>query len=390
MRAWITLLLSIAALVQVALASVTAFYPIAVSLGPVQPVHVLLDPGTPGVTVDLGASNTSARVVVVAGNQLQLLKNPDFYSDPNYWYCSPGAYLSCYWLSSDTGASGGVVELGGAMPADGSSDFVALYQPVTIPATASQVVISARLRLVAARFISIYRYYVGLYDPDTGYLYGTSGYTLSYTYTTVSANLTGLVQPGKTYYAVVALNATSLSFFWPSTIQATITVNVDSVYLYVTTSSYTFSGAILEINGSSTAYGRLVLANADAQGDLSANITLANTTAVAPGQITVSGGNVISSETGWIPLGPPPPGYTSGSILLDTIKGTATNSTLLMDLEICYGGPGQGACVHYPVELVIDPPGCHAPKARVLRMHIALKKEPVSIIPRIAQNTERR
>lgn len=383
MRSWVLLLVSLLALVQVALASVTAFYPMPVSVEPVNPAHVLLDPGTPGVTATLGTSNTSAQVLVVAGNQLQLLQNPDFYSDPNYWYCSPGNYLSCYWLGSDTGASGGVVELGGTMPADGSSDIVVLYQPVTIPPTAEQVVISARLRLATSRLIASYQYYVGLYDPDTGNFYGTSGYTLPYTYTTVSADLTGLVEPGKTYYALVALSASSISF-WLPIVQATIYVNVDSVYLYVSTSSYTFSGVVLEVNGSATAYGRLVLVSASAQDDLSANITLSNTTTSAPGQITITNGATVSNDTGWIPLGPPPQGYTSGSISLSAVKGSAANSTLLLDLELCYGGPGLGACVHYPVELVIDPPpACRAPKATALHLALGeLKREPIRPLAR--------
>ncbi len=372
----VALVLVLAALVSSA--HTILYYPISIGLVPVAPAHVLLAADTPNTTVVLGPNETSANITLIASNQLQILQNPDFYSSPEYWLCIPGNYLSCYWASSDIGASGGIIEIRGTMPTNGTSDAAFIIQEVTIPATAQSIVIEARMRLALSLFIDSYTWYLGLYDPVAQVLYGTAGTSLGLFYSNISVNLTGYIEPGKTYYALVGISATSsnISLPIPIPISALIQLNIDGVYVYVNTSTYTFSGSILEVNTTNaTAWGRLVFSQINSPENINATIELFNATGASSGKILVVNSVPQNVSTNWVLLGPPPTGYTSGYIWLEASKNEAANSTLYIFLELCYGGPGLGACAYYPLSIVIDPPKnihCIALSARPIKLYIPI------------------
>lgn len=160
------LLLSLAS--SLALASVRAIYPSSLSLSPAKPPLVFLDPRVGGVAVSLDSTRTYASVLVAASNRAQLVENPDLYSGPDYWYCSPGAYLSCYWLPSDLRASGGVGQVYGRVPAS-TSDYAFLVQEVAMPPSAiASINLTLTHRLARRPPLSSTYYVVGLWDPAAG------------------------------------------------------------------------------------------------------------------------------------------------------------------------------------------------------------------------------
>ncbi|MEB3861897.1 MAG: hypothetical protein GSR84_06725 [Desulfurococcales archaeon] len=316
------------------------------SLLPVSPGLVLGDPGLPQVYVTLSPSNTTGEVVVVASNRQQVIYNPDFYSSPDGWLCSPGSSLSCYWLPGDTGASGGVAAIGGNLPSL-SSDSAFILQEVRMPDSGlNQVVMEARVRL-SQGVPGLASYIVGVYDPVNSSLYYASG-VLQSTYTVVSVNLTGYLEPGRNYYAVVGLYAVSLASY-------TVEMLIDWANLYVDTNESTYTGPLLLVNASERVYTSLTLAALDSPGGLDAEITLTNLSATST-PITIENSTVTSSSTSEIMLDVPPPGYTSGRINLTTSKVDG-NHTLGLQLRYCTLPGGLGACVYYNITLVIDPPG---------------------------------
>ena len=371
-------LLGLVVVALVAIAHDILHYPIALDLIPIAPSHVLLAPTTPNVTVVLGPNKTSANVTVITSNRLQLLQNPDFYSSPDYWLYIPGNYLSCYWSSSDIGASGGVVQIEGYIPLNGTSDAAFIVQRVTIPTTAQSVVIEARMRIFTFLIMN-YTWYLGLYDPETNTLYGVMNSTgLGLTYSDKAVDLTSSIVPGRTYYVLVGINATSynLSSWLPISILAYVQLSIDSVYLYVNTSTYAFSGSVVGINTTnSTAWGRLILTQLSGQSEINVSLELFNATDASSGKLVVLDGMAQNVSTNWVILGLPPPGYTSGYVMLVASKASPTNSTIYLLLELCYGGPGAGACTYYPLSVTIDPlRWAHRPAlvAKPIKLHVPI------------------
>ena len=316
------------------------------SLATTPPSLVLGDPSLPPVQASLSPSNTSAEVVVFTSNSQQILYNPDFYSSPDGWLCSAGTNLTCYWLPGDTGASGGVAAIGGVLPTL-SSDSAYVVQEVRMPnASLTQVVMEARVRL-SQGIPGLSSYIVGLYDPVNSSLYYTSG-LLQTGYTVVTVNLTGLVEPGGRYYAVVGLYTVSLISF-------TVEMLIDWVNLYVNTSESTYSGPILKINASERIHASLLLKSLDSPGGLNVEITLTNLTSTST-PITVENSIVTSSSTSEVIFDVPPPGYTSGRINISTSK-VQGNHTLWLELRYCTLPGSLGPCVYYNITLTIDPPG---------------------------------
>ena len=350
--------------------------PLSTSLYPSQPSYILLNPETLNTTVSLGPSLASANATITASNYTQLVKNPQFYNNPDYWYCSPGSYLSCYWLASDTGAVGGVASIAGTIPAL-SYDSALIYQEVSVP----NVPIESAYMYVTIRYAadSVYLTYwfVGIYDPATSNTYVSYGYYTPTTYTTYLVNLTGYVQPGKTYYVFVGVEGLTLFN------SGSIDFRIDSVYFTVTTQYYVFSNTVLGINATTSSsppvYSRLVLSSATIEPGLNASISLVNVSSAKSTAITITNGVVETQATSWIELAPTVSGYSSGYIYVNVSKPSQANSTLLLYLETCSGSsPGMGACTYYPVQLVIDPRGV-AP----VNKQVAKILKPVSVSDKI-------
>ena len=331
----------------------SVYAPLSAELYLSQPSYVLLDPGSLDTAVSLGPSLASANVTITASNYTQLVKNPQFYSNPDYWYCSPGSYLSCYWLASDTGAVGGVVSIYGTIPAL-SYDSALIYQEVSVP---NAPIVSAYIYVTiryAVNSVDLTYWFAGIYDPATGNIYVAYNYTNPSTYTTYPVNLTGYVQPGKTYYVFVGVWGAALFS------SGSLDFRIDSVYFTVTTQYYVFSNTVLGINATTASsppvYSRLVLSSASIEPGLNATISLVNVSSVKSTAITITNGVVETQATSWIELAPTISGYSSGYIYVNVSKPSQVNSTLLLYLEICSGSsPGTGACTYYPVQLIIDP-----------------------------------
>ncbi len=352
------------------------YAPLLAMLYPSQPSYVLLDPGSLNTTVSLGPSLASANVTITASNYTQLVKNPQFYSNPDYWYCSPGNYLSCYWLASDTGAVGGVVSIYGTIPAL-SYDSALIYQEVSVPnAPIESAYIYVTIRYATDSVYLTY-WFAGIYDPATGNIYVAYNYTNPSTYTTYLVNLTGYVQPGKTYYVIVGVEGLTLLN------SGSIDFRIDSAYFIVTTPYYVFSNTVLGVNATTSlsppVYSRLILSSASIEPGLNATISLVNVSSVKSTAITITNGVVETQATSWIELAPTISGYSSGYIYVNVSKLSQVNSTLLLYLEICSGSsPGMGACTYYPVQLVIDPRS-----AALVKQQVAKILEPVPVSSKI-------
>jgi len=339
-------------LLQLVSASVSTLSPVSIVVAPSAPAYVFQPVPGSSVSVSLGPNGTSASVAVNASNTAQLLTNPDFYSSPDYWYCSPGQSISCYWAPSDTGSSGGVVVLYGSASGLLVRDSAFIVQNVTVPdaplASATLVVVS---RDLSSSGLVIHL--VEILDASTGQTVYTSIISPGSTYTATSLDVTNYLSPGKTYTIAVGVAVVGLGGF-------SVDYRVDSVYLYVQTSTYTFSGSVLAVNATSAssprAVARLVLDTASSAIDqgLNATIYLVNESLAETKPITIVNGAALNTSTDTVLLSPPPPGYSSAHVRLEVSKQSATNSTLHLLLEIC---PSAGACSYYPLEIVIDPSG---------------------------------
>ena len=321
-----------------------------------------MDPGSTQVTTSISPTRTNATSVVLMSNTAQIVRNPDFYSSPDNWFCaSSTTNLSCYWLPSDSGASGGVGEIYGYLTPPSSSlrlyQYSAyLYTNVTFPATQ----ISSIYLVVRSGYWSeagiITIYVAGLIDPSTGSTVwsqtlnpGQSSYS-----TDILSVSTSSVSPGKTYILAIGLT----TYLLGSLGGGLVDYRVDSAYLYVTTSEYTYSGPAITLNNtdSNTYYAHLTLYTSTLDPNLTVNITLKNVNGESSSPIEIKDGSVISRETSELQLPPPPSGYTSGRIEVNGYKSNQTNSTLILSFTYCSEPQEMGVCVSYPFKLVLDPP----------------------------------
>lgn len=315
-------------------------------LGTAPPGVVLGDPGSPSVSVALSPSSTSSGLVVLASSSQQLLYNPDFYDSPDGWLCSPGANLSCYWLLSDTGASGGVAAIGGTLPSL-SEDVAYILQEVRLPdAGIREAILEARVRL-ASGVVGLSYYIIGVYDPGNSILYYSSG-ILQGSYTNVSVNVTSYLEPGGRYYVVVGLYSVSLRSY-------TVAMHVDWARLYVSFNESVYGGIVLTLNATETVYASLQLVGLDSPGGLDVEVTLYNMTNTSS-PLVIRESAVIAGLTSVLELSPSPAGYSSGYINLTTSK-TQGNHTMQLVLKYCMQPLELGICVYYNITILVDPPG---------------------------------
>ncbi len=341
-------------------ASVFVYYPNTISTAPVAPPLILLDPNVTGVTVDIGPNQTSGSAVVLASNVADLVKNPDFYSSADQWYAQTGNYISVYWaVDSAGGSSGGTAEFYGSLPfswLSTISDSAYVYQPIRTPAaTILSATLTVRYRLATLTGLTTAYYVFGVWDPagaggwawvTTGQLSTSSTYTTqTFTVTNISADRDYLVVGGIVVYSYIT--------------GGTVDYYIDYMQLSVQTAEYTFSNSVLDINVTSGGpyYAWLTVTGLNAQPDLDCNITLINWTSYRSTPIIIKGGSLVSSSTSEVMMPQPPSAiYVSGSIEVSMVKNTALNSTVNLTLTYCTLPGGEGACVSYPITLVLDPP----------------------------------
>jgi hypothetical protein len=224
-------------------------------------------------------------------------------------------------------------------------------------------------------FVSIAYYIVGLYDP------ATSSWAWSNTINPVSwyewFNYTvdpALISPGKTYY--FAVGVVGVTRFAGIVIVYT-DFRVDYASIAVQTVEYSFSGSIIELNATDSSkayYARLLLQDYDLDSGLNAVIGLQNWTLDSSTTITISNGSPSATETGWIRVTVPPPGYSAARILVEFTKPSPVNSTLKMVLEYCTLPLGAGACVYYPLTITLDPSNTRVDAAIATTRHINTSK----------------
>lgn len=332
------------------------YYTASANLVPQRPEIILAEPNSLNVTVFLGPARASASVIVYAGNFAQLVYNPDFFSSPDGWYCAPSASITCYWLPGDQGASGGVVsiESNTSVVLDESA-FI--FQEITIPsANIVRVLVNVTLRGEWAFSPTPPMVYeIGLWDlQSNSWAWLVYGFPAA-EYTSYSWDITPYVEQGRRY--ILAIGMYVIAGVWPA-------LYVDSAYLTVETSSYVFSQPILAVNVTSdrVLYARLRLEALSADSSLNASIWLANSIAHESSRITIRNGSPINWETGWIAVSPPVAGYYAALIQVNASKASPTNSSVSLVFEYCTLPQGMGACVSYPVSLVIDPKAAMPPR----------------------------
>ncbi len=342
----------------IAQASVFVSYPITSTLTPVQPPVQYLDPDSTQVVTDISLTRTNATSIIFMSNVSQIVNNPDFFTGPDNWFCaSTTSNLSCYWLPSDIGASGGVAEIYGYLSSIGSISIYRAYMftNVTFP---DSTISSISLQVTSGYWseAGITFYVAGLYDPSSSTTVWSQ--TLSptaFTYTTQYLSVpASSVTPGKTYELYIGL---TVYLFWFSG-GGTVDYRIDSVYLYVTTSDYVFSGAAIDINNTdvNTYYAHLTLDSANLDPSLNVNISLINMYGYSSTPIVIVNGSVVQDETSEISLYASQEGYTSGYVEVNANKSNNTNSTILLSFTYCTGPNETGVCVSYPLKLVLDPP----------------------------------
>lgn len=343
----------------IASANVFVYYPASLTASPVEPPLVLLDPNVTDVVADIGPNQTSADVVIFGSNFADLVKNPDIYSSADQWYAQPGNYLDVYWtVDSAGGSSGGTLEIYGTVPGSLFSiitDSAYVVQPIhTPPAAILSANMTVRYRLATLTGLAVATYIFGLWDiAGNGWAWYTTGsLSTSSTYTEQTFTVTN-ISADKDYLVVGGIIVSTLIT------RSTVDYYIDYMQLTVQTAEYTFSNTVLDLNVTSgdPYYVRLTVTGLDTQPDLDCNITLSNLTAYRSEPIRIVNGSVVVSATSEILLTQPPNTlYVSGSVDVSMVKSVAENSTINLTLTYCTLPGGEGACVSYPITLIIDPP----------------------------------
>ena len=295
-----------------------------------------------------GPNGTSANVTVEpTRGPLQLLVNPDLYTSQEGWYCSPGSSITCYYLPGDQGASGGAALIYGQSTQTLASDSGYVYQVVEMPnSTISSAVAYVTSRDAGSTGLLVQHQLV-VYDLGSQQVVYTAALNPGSTYSTEAVDITGYVQPGKRYAILVGVYVIGLYGF-------TVDYRVDSVYLYVSTEDYTYTGAPIAVNATSNAsapaLAELALLAADAPPGFNATIYIANATGAETGRITIVNGEPATRATGWVEVSPAPPGYASARVHVSITTNTTDPATLYCYLVVC-----SGYCALYPVKLQVNP-----------------------------------
>lgn len=338
---------AVVALALSAAASIFAYNRVALSLQQAPPPLVFLPP-TSQASATIGPNNTSLTVVANLTDRSELLVNPDFYTSADPWLCggnSPG--VSCYWLSSDTGSSGGVVVMYGTV--NGIYNYTLLAQNFTVPVATSNFTTNIRYALPSDPGLATYLVYGILWWNGTAWQSIGSGYTRirqTTTYTTYVAaiNTSQPAVPGQTYRYYVG--------YLTITLGGTIDFRVDWAMLNLTTPYRVFAGDLARINSSVTVYARFYVTSVTGSApDLNLSIYLVNLTSRST-PVTVINGNLTRSSTSWIRLEPPPSAlYTSGSLYL-TANSTVAGETLTLKGFLEYTNGVY--YVFYPVTVTVN------------------------------------
>ena len=357
---------------------------------PTRPTLTLLPPnsGAGGIDARIGPNATSANISVVASKGIsQVLSNPDAYTSADYWYCVPGTYLSCYYLSSDVGASGGVLQIYGAAEATSRrlttvSDYAFVVQDFRVAAPSSAIEADVRYRLANSTGTLLTLLIIMIYDLNTSssvYTYQTSiSQSSTYSWENISISNAQL-DPTHVYVFAVGVQFYAILSTWLNP-EAIVDFRVDSAYLYVSTTYYTYTGTVLQVNNTVALprYAQLILVGGNVSPDLNCTLSIVSSNPNAPqaSPIVIQNGEVVSNTTGIVELDTGSTLYTSGYIELQASKVNATNSTLVL-LLVYYGGPNvtdgeldvvssngtvglspyQGVVGFYPIIVTIDPGG---------------------------------
>ena len=362
-------------LVVVVNAGVCVIYDSGIIAKPQAPPLILVNPGTQGVNVTLGANNTWANITVKATTEYQeITRNGGFDTSPNGWLYgytvySGNATVAATWNQTYYFAPGasGVVLL--YMRLYNPSNIIGyvngsiyLVQNVTIPNTPlSSVTLNITYySTYTTSFSTLSSYYLfaellcmngtiawsGLQSITTG-----SWNNASFTIPTTS------ITPGETYTLLVGarVSGSTLNIL---TIIGNLTIYqlFDSVRLYVEPLYPSFSGSVLDLNVTNGNYSSsLKAANLTVLGGTNVNISvfLANLSGGVTTSIVVSSGLLTSNATSEVQLTVPPLGYTSGYIHLSA--SIYPSSVVNMPLKIRYSV--SGVTVTYQVNItIIDPP----------------------------------
>ena len=332
------------------------YYPSTTSLIPQAPPVVLMPSNNEGITTSLGRNSTSANITIMCSNEVQVVHNPDFFSNPNYWFKHPGTYLDAHWLPEDTQyqSSGGIIDFTGSLPGF-TTDTIYIWQNISFPESSiTNAVLSVTYR-VAQNGIYFGYLVVELYNASSGSVawYGTHNINgLGVTpYQTYSWTINSGITPGANFVLIVGIYVESI-------LQSTVDFRIDSVYLNVTTSQYIYSNIALLINDTinHNYYAKLALVPQDSElaSDLSINISLIGVYGSSTTSITIVNGTILSDVTSVLKLSEAPQGYTSAYVRVSASKGALINSTLALEL-IYTTDDGKGAEVIYPIYLIVDP-----------------------------------
>ena len=343
------------------------YYSSATSLIPQAPPVVLMPSNNEGITTSLGSNSTSANVTIMCSSEVQVVHNPEFFSNPNYWFKHPGTYLDAHWLPEDIQyqSSGGIIDFTGSLPGF-TTDTVYIWQNISFPESSiTNAVLSVTYRV--AQNSAYFGYLVvELYNASSGSIawYGTqniNGFRVM-PYQTYSWTINNEITPGANLVLIVGIYVESI-------FQSTVDFRIDSVYLKVTTSGYTYSNIALLINDTTNHnyYARLALVPQDSElaSDLSLNISLIGVYGSSTTPITIVNGALLSDATSALNLSEVPEGYTSAYVRVSASKSTLSNSTLALELIYTTSDEG-GAVIVYPLYLIVDPQSriTHSPAIR--------------------------
>ena len=292
-------------------------------------------------TAIIGSNSTSVNSSATLTANPSVITNPDFYSSADPWLCSrySAGNLGCYWLSSDTGASGGVAQIYGVTS---GADYAFVVQGFTVPQNVTSATITVIWKLVSTLSLAFTFIEVIVYDAtnnQTVYWYNTTIST-SNTYTTTTLTMNAALYTTNQYYFYVGIYVYQLL-----AIQGTVDFRVDYANIELSGLYPSFSGELVRINATQNATARLVITSYYVVGEWNGTITLAGDNSSA---ITFSSSQPDRLATDWVFLAVQTnPLYVSGSVDASFLTNTTGNRLDIYGyIEYRVGG----ALVVYPVE----------------------------------------
>ena len=307
-----------------------------------KPPLIIWKPQHGQLTYKLGPNQTSITTNISLEPQAQLLNNPEFHENPDAWTCAKNnTLLSCRFLSSDTGAIGGVRQVfGQGNFASFTAYWAGPFQIFMSPDNNTRVYASVRYSAPSIpNSILDYNYIIiaifkwnGSAWNQIGQTYTRISQTRTYTYYNATITLSEPIAPLNFYAILVA-------YYYYSFVGGTqiIDVRFDSIRLNLTPTNSTlvFGGEALRINTTVAETVFIDITNISSTDGINADIYVENDTTIAL-IATVRDGRLVFTRNLPLLVRPSGDSYNASARLIVEANATRTGVNMTIRGHIYY------------------------------------------------------